>query len=268
MQQLNALSSDRFKVLAAYAVATAAAVVALLLLSGPPLWLAFGADLVATAVVWMFSVRWNNTSVYDPYWSVAPPLLALFWLASAAGAELRSLMVFALIMVWSVRLTWNWVDRWQGLSDEDWRYVEIRHKTGSWYWPASLVGLQLMPTLLVFAGCLPVAMLMLQPTPGLNLLDGLALLVTALAIAVEAVADNQLRAHRRSGAEGRLRSGLWGWLPNPNYLGEIGFWWGLWLFAVAADPDHWWTGIGAMAITLLFVAYSFPAMRQRVAGNR
>ncbi|MEO1086555.1 MAG: DUF1295 domain-containing protein, partial [Acidobacteriota bacterium] len=27
--------------------------------------------------------------------------------------------------------------------------------------------------------------------------------------------------------------GLWRWTRHPNFLGEIGFWWGLWLFAVA-----------------------------------
>ena len=36
-------------------------------------------DLAATAVVFLASVAADNTSVYDPYWSMAPLPLALWW---------------------------------------------------------------------------------------------------------------------------------------------------------------------------------------------
>ena len=50
------------------------------------------------------------------------------------------------------RLTWNWYRQWHGLSHEDWRYVDIRKKTGR-AWPlASLAGVHFFPTLIVFAG--------------------------------------------------------------------------------------------------------------------
>ena len=38
------------------------------------------ADLLATIVVFIFSVITRNSSMYDPYWSVAPIPIALFWL--------------------------------------------------------------------------------------------------------------------------------------------------------------------------------------------
>ena len=44
------------------------------------LWLdALIADLLATLVVFLFSRAYRNSSFYDAYWSVIPPLLALFW---------------------------------------------------------------------------------------------------------------------------------------------------------------------------------------------
>ena len=37
-----------------------------------PMWVAAGADVAATLVVFAFSVAFDNSSFYDPYWSVAP----------------------------------------------------------------------------------------------------------------------------------------------------------------------------------------------------
>ena len=38
------------------------------------------ADAAATIFVWLASVFFSNASVYDPYWSVAPPFLLAGWL--------------------------------------------------------------------------------------------------------------------------------------------------------------------------------------------
>ena len=43
------------------------------------------ADLIATAVIFGFSRAYRNSSVYDAYWSVIPPLLALWWMHSHTG---------------------------------------------------------------------------------------------------------------------------------------------------------------------------------------
>ena len=39
------------------------------------LWRLFIADVVATVFVWIFGLIFKNVSVYDPYWSVAPPVM-------------------------------------------------------------------------------------------------------------------------------------------------------------------------------------------------
>ncbi|MDR1903965.1 MAG: hypothetical protein LBQ88_16980, partial [Treponema sp.] len=41
----------------------------------PPLVNMFIADSVATVIVYVFNLVFKNASVYDPYWSVQPPLL-------------------------------------------------------------------------------------------------------------------------------------------------------------------------------------------------
>ena len=235
-----------------------------------PIVVAALADLAATAVVFAFSVWHDNSSLYDPYWSVAPIPIAASWAAhSPSGPDLRGLAVLVLIAIWGVRLTANWVARWRGLQDEDFRYVEIRSRTGRLYWPASLVSIHLLPTAWVFLGLLPTWPALSAPGSPLRLLDGVALVVAAGAIAIETLSDLQLRRFIRSRSDGSavLESGLWRYSRHPNYFGEVAFWWGLWLFGIAADRGWAWTVIGPISITVLFVLISIPWMDRRMLSR-
>ena len=125
-----------------------------------PIAVALAADVAATLVIFGFSVAFRNSSFYDAFWSVVPPVIALYW---AQRPELvgvnpfRLAIVTALIWLWGARLTWNWNRGWTGLDHEDWRYVDLKEKTGVFYWagePRS--GIHMAPTLWVFAGMLPV----------------------------------------------------------------------------------------------------------------
>ncbi len=260
----------------AYAVAFAAAVATAVLLEGAhPLWIALAADVVATRVVFGFSLACDTSSVYDPYWSVAPVPLAIYFalqpLAAAALDTGRAALVLVLVSAWAVRLTYNFLRGWGGLDHEDWRYVDIREKTGRAYWPVSLLGIHLFPTLMVFAGCLPIYAAFTSGTRPLNLLDALAAAVTIAAIAIEAIADAQLRRFRlRTDRRPHeiLDSGLWAWSRHPNYFGEMLFWWGLWLFALAAGPGNAWTVAGAAAITLMFHVVSLRLLEARMLERR
>ncbi|HMT28277.1 MAG TPA: hypothetical protein PKD91_03250, partial [Bacteroidia bacterium] len=44
------------------------------------LWMMLFADIIATIIIFIFSVGYKNSSLYDPFWSVAPPLIAIYWL--------------------------------------------------------------------------------------------------------------------------------------------------------------------------------------------
>jgi steroid 5-alpha reductase family enzyme len=257
----------------AYLVALAVALAVGWALRGRhPILVAALADVAATAVVFLFSVRHGNSSVYDPYWSVAPIPIVLYWswLGGGAGAPgTRQALAVLLVIAWGVRLTANWAARWRGFEDEDFRYVEIRRKTGRAYWPASFVSIHLMPTAWVFLGLLPLYPALALPGRPAGLLDLVAAAVTACAVAVEAVADLQLRAHLRTrrDPEAVLDTGLWSLSRHPNYFGEVLFWWGLYLFGLAADPAWAWTAVGPGSITLLFVLVSVPWMDRRMLSR-
>jgi steroid 5-alpha reductase family enzyme len=176
--------------------------------------------------------------------------------------------VCALVTFWGVRLTYNWARGFAGLGHEDWRYVDIRRKTGGAYWPASLAGIHVFPTVQVYLGCLPLYPALTSARP-LGLFDVLAAAVTLGAVLIETLADEQLRSFRRAGKGGEIMAwGLWAYSRHPNYFGEIGFWWGLLLCGLAADPGSLWSGIGALSITAMFLLVSIPMLDRRSAARR
>jgi steroid 5-alpha reductase family enzyme len=257
--------------LGAYLAAAAVAQLAAWAVHGRhPILVAGAADLAATLVVFLFSLAFNNSSLYDPYWSVVPPFLALYWLlrAGAGGLPVRQVVVLALLVAGAIRLTANWLHRWRGLAHEDWRYASYR-RAGAAYWPISFLGFHLMPTVLVFLGCLPLLPALSSGARRFGVLDVAAAAVTAAALAIEALADRQLDRFLLEARPGQiLDTGLWALSRHPNYFGEVLFWWGLWLFGLAAAPAWAWTVVGPASITALFLGVSIPMMDRHLLEHR
>jgi len=260
---------SRFVCLAVYLVAAAVALAAgRLVAGGSLLWTAGIADIAATVVVFVFSLILDNSSVYDPYWSVAPVPILVYWLVADAEVTARQAVVLLLAAAWAVRLTMNWLRRWRGLADEDWRYADYR-RLGAAYWPVSFFGFHLFPTLIVFLGCVALLPAFVPGSRPASILDLAGFIVTLGAIVIEAGADRQLRRFIRSRKDPSqvLDTGLWALSRHPNYFGEVLFWWGLWLFGLAANPSWWWTVAGPVAVTALFLGVSIPMMDRRLVAR-
>jgi steroid 5-alpha reductase family enzyme len=265
------------RLLGAYGVAIAVALgVGFLLRAEPVLLVAALADLAATLAIFAFSVAHDNSSFYDPYWSVAPIALGGYYALApcppcALGADpARALLVVLLVCVWGVRLTWNFARGWRGLGHEDWRYADMRKRVGRGYWPVSLLAFHLMPTAMVFGGCLSIYVALRPGARPAGWVDLVAFAITLGAVAFEWLADRQLHRFARSypPAGATLETGLWALCRHPNYFGEILFWWGLALFALAADRGAWWVLAGPAAITLLFLFASLPLIERRMLARR
>ena len=230
-----------------------------------PIWIALIADCAATLVVFIAGALVGNSSVYDPYWSVAPLAIIIYWALIGAESDtnaIRTGLVFLLVYTWGLRLTFNCFRRWTDMSHEDFRYQDLRQSSGRLYPLVDLFGIQLFPTFLVFAGCLPLYPA-LTSGASLGIFDLIAVLLAGFGIFYEALADQQLRKFltTRSDPGKVCTMGVWGRSRHPNYLGELSFWCGLWFFALAVNPDWWWTGVGALAMILLFVFISIPMMQ-------
>lgn len=273
----NSTSRARKKAFAFYSLAylvalSAAVAVGYAFIERHPILVVLTADIAATLVIYAFGRVFRNASFYDAYWSVAPLVIALFWTlgVKSDGAAARQIIVVTLVFIWGLRLTGNWARQWQGLKHEDWRYRDFRKKSGGWFWLVDLVGIELMPTIIVFLGCLSLYPALAAGKNPFGALDITAIAVTAGAIAIETIADEQLRrfTHNKPRAGEIMAKGLWAYSRHPNYLGEVMFWWGLFLFALAADSACWWAIAGPAVITALFVFISIPLMEKRSLERR
>lgn len=231
------------------------------------------ADVVATIVIFAFSYFFDNSSFYDPYWSVIPIVIAGFmayvgW--ENGGNHLRMTVMQFLIGFWGLRLTFNWLRGWQGLHHQDWRYVDLQEQHGKLYWLVSFSGIHLFPTILVLMGCFALYPTFILPGKAFGFLDIIATLFTLGAILMELIADQQLHhfvKYKKKPGE-TLTTGIWAFSRHPNYFGETAFWWGLFLFVLAANPGEWWPVAGPLAMTLLFHFISIPMIEKRMFKRR
>ncbi|MCW2687254.1 MAG: hypothetical protein JWR37_2144 [Mycobacterium sp.] len=114
------------------AYGAAVGVAAIWLVWGPTtdrLWLdTLIADVLGTLVIFVFSRV--HPSFYDAYWGVVPPLVMFYWwLEGGSGVDqVRCWLTAVVIVLWSVRLTANWVYGFPGLPHEDWRYPMVKER--------------------------------------------------------------------------------------------------------------------------------------------
>lgn len=237
-----------------------------------PLWVIAWADVAGTVAIFVFSLIFRNASFYDAYWSVAPIAIGMYYLLepSADPRYFRAIIAFLLVLTWGLRLTWNWARGWSGLDHEDWRYGDLRAKTGKWYPFVNFTGIHFFPTVMVYLGCLPLYISMYKGVAPFSVLDIIAVFVAVAGIWVETVADMQLRNFRKTkpAQEKILKSGIWSYSRHPNYFGEMTFWVGIFLLGLAADTTTLAWGAGAVLMILMFVFISIPMIDRRMLARR
>ncbi len=254
-------------VLFVYLFATAAGVAFYLFVPSWPFALhLLVADAIATFVVFLFSLLFGNASVYDPYWSVQPPvILTALAIAADAPLSLGGILILVAVWYWGIRLTLNWGYTFHGLTHQDWRYTMLAEKTGVLYPLVNFFGIHMFPTLVVYACLLPAAYV-IREGGEVNAITYLGVALSLLAATLQLVADTEMQSYRKRSSGGFIRDGLWKYARHPNYLGEILMWWGIAIAALSLLPiDRFYLAGGALANTLMFLIVSIPMADRRQA---
>lgn len=228
----------------------------------------FLADVAATIVVWVFGLIYENVSVYDPYWSVFPPVAFLAWAFYTGVWSLPVILLLIASWYWGWRLTRNWVITFKGIAHEDWRYTKYRSLHPVLFHLINFFGLNMVPTLVVFAAMLPGLKLYEIPvndTPSFALFFGCIVCIASATI--QLIADKQSHDFRAANPGKVCNVGLWKHGRHPNYFGEIQFWWGIWIMYAALNGFDWFI-LGPIAMTTLFLCISVPLMEHRQLANK
>lgn len=232
-----------------------------------PLWALFCADVLATVVVWLFGLLYENVSVYDPYWSVFPPVAFLLWAFYTHTWSVPVILILVASWYWGIRLTRNWVITFHGIAHEDWRYTHYRKSQSPLIFHLiNFFGLNMMPTLVVFAAMLPGLMLYETSDPA-NIITWMGFVLCLSSATIQLVADKQIHDFRAAHPGQYCNRGLWKHGRHPNYFGEIQFWWGIWAMYASLNGMNWLI-LAPIAMTALFLGISIPLMEKRQLQNK
>ena len=223
----------------------------------------------ATILIYLGSVLLKNSSLYDPFWSVAPVPIVLYLSIQSENSILLKMLVVFPILLWAARLTRNWVISWEGFEHEDFRYIDLKNTNKYKAEFNNFFGIHLFPTFIVNICLYPLVYIFINDVD-VNIYLYISSIITFLAVILEAVADEQMRKFRSDPKnKGKtMKYKLWRYSRHPNYLGEIGFWFGIYFMGISSGFAPLWLIVCPLAMLLLFVLVSCPMMDQRSLKNR
>lgn len=232
--------------------------------------------LITNILLWFISIPLGKTWPVDFIWSNFPiyHCVAIYVRDEQRGSRDRQMMVMCLVCVWGFRLTHNFISR-GGIGHEDWRYADMRNKFGKYFWFVSLFSVFLGQSIFLWGASLSFYSAMTKSTP-ISYRDWISFGLTLLSILLEAISDIQMNNFISLKKEKKtdkviIDTGLWKWSRHPNYLGEILFWWGIYLFSMSdrnAGRNDWWVCLGPVAMTLLIAFVSVKLMEDRQLSRK
>ncbi len=228
------------------------------------------ADICMTLVTWILSLIFKNASVYDPFWSVIPPAIILGVIVFLNKPMILSIvLLFSGLLVWSIRLTYNWASRWTDFGEVDWRYQKMQEKAPKLYFLTNLFGIQMFPTLIVFIQLIA-ATHFISASPAMNMFIWIGFMMMIGAAFIQFFADQQMKEfkERNHGQKKCIEEGLWKYSRHPNYFGEITIWWGLYIMYFGSTMKVDIYLFAPILMTALFLFISIPWMEKKILETR
>ena len=224
--------------------------------------------ITATLFVFLFSYIHKNSSIYDPFWHVAPIPIVFYIANQSSLPDLQLNLVLSAFLFWALRLTYNWYLNWTNLNHEDFRYIDLKDNNRFIAFINDLFGIHLIPTLIVNVSLYPIYEALMSNS--LNNLIYIGFILIILAVVIQYISDAQMRKFKsnESNFDKTMKYGLWKYSRHPNYLGEVSFWFGIYIFALASGSTSIWLLACPMVMLALFVFISCPMMDNRSLKKR
>ena len=224
--------------------------------------------ITATLIIFLFSNIHKNSSIYDPFWHVAPIPIVFYIADQSSLPNLELYLVLSAFLFWALRLTYNWFLNWENLDHEDFRYIDLKNNNKFMAFINDLFGIHLIPTLIVNASLYPIYVALTSES--LNDLVYIGFMLIIIAVVIQYISDDQMRKFRKdeNNFGKTMKYGLWKYSRHPNYLGEVSFWFGIYVFALASESPSLWLLACPIVMLALFVFISCPMMDNRSLKRR
>lgn len=237
--------------------------------------IAMSAALSAIMVgAWLVQQRSGNSGWVDTVWTFGVGLTGAAGALAFTGEEwqARQLLVASFAAIWALRLGVHIACRSAKMPNDP-RYAEKIRNWGSdasrqmfWFLQIqALVAIPLVISMFVAAH---------RPGAGLRLCDFLAILMMAVAICGEGLADWQLNRFKSNPANkgGINEVGLWKWSRHPNYFFEALGWLAYPMIAIDLTGQYPWgfLALGGPAIMAWLLVYvsGIPPLEDHMLRTR
>jgi steroid 5-alpha reductase family enzyme len=213
-----------------------------------------GAAIVAVMmlVLWVIHLLIRNAATVDVGWAAGLGILAIYYAFAGPGYHARKWAIASMAGFWGLRLAaYLLFARVLGHPEEG-RYVQLR-KDWQTSLPLRFLFFFEFQALLDVVLSLPFLLACMNTRAPLGTVEKIGAGIWLIAMAGEALADQQLNAFKKNPAnKGRTyRGGLWKYSRHPNYF----FDWMVWVgYAVFALGSPWgWLGLLSPALILYFL---------------
>lgn len=226
--------------------------------------------LVFMHLFFLFAVIKKRNDIADTAWGLGFIVLALTSLFY--NLNTKTLLVFALVAIWGIRLALNNYRKFKASDTEDRRYYKWRKNWGErqilWSW----LKVFLLQTFFLILVAMPILVIARYSEGGWNLVNSLGVLVWLFGFVYEVIADRQLRffvENKRKDSKSKImQEGLWKYSRHPNYFGEAVLWLGILLVAWGEQP-FFLSSVGFFTIFLLLRFVSgVPMSEERYSTNK
>ena len=220
-------------------------------------------------ILWLTSLKTKNAAIVDVGWTFGLLVCAIVYAIAAPGEADRKAIFLLMVGAWALRLGGYLFFTRVWRQQEEGRYQQLRKE-----WNTN-VNLKFFfffefQALLDVVLSLPFLLAAVNKNSQISWIEYAGLLLWAIAMAGEAVADAQLNAFKRNLAnKGKTcRAGLWNYSRHPNYFFEWMIWVAWLIFAL--NSSHGWLAAICPALMLyfLFKVTGIPATEAQALRSR
>jgi steroid 5-alpha reductase family enzyme len=202
---------------------------------------------------------------FDITGSITYILIIIMSVVFSTGADQRSILLMALVVIWAVRLGTFLFRRIQK-AGKDGRFDEIKPSFFRFLNVWTIQGLWV-----TFTAAAALVAITTTNRKELDLFAIIGLLIWILGFTIEVVADSQKGQFSANPAnKGKfIQTGLWSRSRHPNYFGEIMLWVGIAIIALPVLQGWQWTAlISPLFVTLLLTRVSGVPLLEKSADKK